>query len=131
MPGRVNTKFVILLASVLVVLVGGMFAFYLAVVHQSAEQLATLGDRYRQEGDIVRAVQHYDKAAQKDQRNVELMLKLASALEDMPVRDRVQARNALGRMRQVLQRAAGLRPQDPQVLERYYCLEYEMAQQAD
>lgn len=81
MPAKVNTRFVVILVSVLVLLaVGGVIAARFAL-QKSASDYLRLGDEASAAGDHAKAAGYYAVAVNKDQANVEIIKKWIAALE--------------------------------------------------
>lgn len=82
MASKVNTRFVVILASVLGVLVLGTAGVLLVVQLRSAERLERLGDAAMQEGAYERASDLYGKAfARTNMQDVSLLEKYRQAIE--------------------------------------------------
>jgi len=152
MAGKVNTKFVIILASVLAVLLGGGAAFVYTITSKSSSELEAEGDNYlvraqsaqidaqadsetltkaqQQRGQDYRlAAQSYGKAWNRDPQNVDLLLKYIEARSNMPVNDQFEAKRALGEIMQLTRQTTELRPDDEQMLEDFYQLLYRWARE--
>ena len=150
MPGKVNTKFVYILLAVLVLLLGGAFAFYQLYVVKSASEYEALGDKYlvtadnrvstdlegeqaeaarkQQAMDYRLAAQNFGKSYNKDRRNVEVLLKYIEALRNIPVRDAKEAQEIVGTVYQRFRDATELDRDNPELLERFYQMLYGWAQ---
>lgn len=131
MATRVNTRFVILLTSVLAALVLGMVGFWYVFVQQSPADLMHRGDQLMADGAPQQAVAYYGRALRNSasRTNLELIDKYTAALETAPVQDLATAEQHLAQHRQWLRRAAELHTDDASRLERYYALELRVAQQ--
>ena len=81
MASRVNVKFVVLLATVLVLGTAGTAVLAYRVVYKSPAQLASKGDAKLAEGEIRAAELLYSKAVNKDPYNSIYLLKWRGALE--------------------------------------------------
>ncbi|MCC7389011.1 MAG: tetratricopeptide repeat protein [Phycisphaerales bacterium] len=81
MASRVNVKFVVLLATVLVLAAAGTGFLAYKVVFKTSEELARRGDAKMAEGDIPAAELLYSKAVNKDPYNSVYLLKWRHALE--------------------------------------------------
>lgn len=81
MASRVNVRFVVLLATVLVLVAGGTSFLAVKVVFKTAAQLASRGDAEMAAGEVVAAKLYYSKAVNKDPYNSEYLLKWRAALE--------------------------------------------------
>ncbi|MEM8737154.1 MAG: tetratricopeptide repeat protein [Planctomycetota bacterium] len=144
MAGKVNTKFVITLTSVLALLIGGTAIFVYTVVRKSTNELVAEGDRmfYLAENRVVDpqaaspeefaqaqaergrdyrlAAGSYARAWNRDPQNVDLLLKYIDARRKMTVRDQFEAKNVLQDVMGRLRQATELRPEDDELLERFY-----------
>lgn len=81
MASRVNVKFVVLLATVLVLAAAGTAFLAYKVVFKTPEELASRGDQKLAEGDVEAAELLYSKAVNKDPYNSVYLLKWRAALE--------------------------------------------------
>lgn len=122
MPGRVNTKFVFLLTSTLVLLVLALAGFYFLVVRQSAEELIQDGDRYVEDGDLKQAVRTFAKAYHKDPENLDLINKYIHVLNTIKADDKIEARQYLGYLLELHRVASEVNPSDLEPLDDYYRL---------
>ena len=142
MAGKVNTKFVYILLAVLVLLLGGAFAFYQVYVVKSAGEYEALGDRHlalaenrtmtepegeaaeedrkQQAHDYRLAAQNFGKAFNKDRRNVDVLLKYIEALRQIPVKDDREAREIVSTVYQRLRDATEIDRDNTELLERFY-----------
>ncbi len=80
MASRVNTKFVFILAAVLLVVFSGVAGVAVFVKLKSGERYITLGDKKMAEGDYTAAERFYSLAVNKEQGNVEWLKKWREAL---------------------------------------------------
>ena len=80
MASKVNTRFVIILAAGLVVLVGGVAALALYVSSRSGASYVAKGDAEMAKGDYEAAEAFYSIAVNKEQQNVPWLLKWREAL---------------------------------------------------
>ncbi|MBB6429300.1 tetratricopeptide repeat protein [Algisphaera agarilytica] len=152
MAGKVNTKFVFILAAVLVVLLAGGLFVVSTVLKKSSSELEAEGDNYlvraqnaqidvtadpedlaqaqQQRGQDYRlAAQSYGKAWNRDPQNVDLLIKYIEARSNMTVRDQFEAKRVLGEIMQLTRQTTELRPDDEQMLEDYYQLLYRWARE--
>jgi tetratricopeptide (TPR) repeat protein len=81
MASKVNTKFVVLLATVLVLLAGVVIGVGYTALRKSGESLMAEGDKFLAAGEIDKAVTAYARGVAKDQRNVEWIKKWLAAME--------------------------------------------------
>ena len=96
MAGRVNTKFVFVLSSVLIFLVASILGAYFLFFRNSAEELANQGDLYMQEGQVYLAAENYGKAVQKDPNSTLYVEKYLNAITKYKVTDNLEANKFLG-----------------------------------
>ncbi|MCC6661361.1 MAG: tetratricopeptide repeat protein [Phycisphaerales bacterium] len=80
MASKVNTRFVVILAAVLVALVGGVAALALVVSSRSGASYIAKGDAKMAAGDYDAAASFYSIAVNKEQQNVPWLLKWREAL---------------------------------------------------
>lgn len=80
-PNRVNIRFVVMLAVVLIMLAGGVMVAGYYALKKSGDQYAALGDTKAVAGDYEKAAEYYAKAVHKNQANAEWCRKWAGALE--------------------------------------------------
>lgn len=117
MAGKVNTKFVIILASVLVAVTGALGgAWYFATRHDPAEYIAR-GDVLMHEGRYEDAAQNYGRAFREDSTSPLIMLKYTEAVAKIPA-DTTQALNE--RVKQMLSfwdKIIAVAPTSPQAAE--------------
>ncbi|MEO0514998.1 MAG: tetratricopeptide repeat protein [Planctomycetota bacterium] len=153
MAGKVNTKFVLILSSVLAILLaGGAFVVY-TVTSKSSSELEAEGDSYlvraqnveidalatdadalakaqQQRGQDYRlAAQSYGKAWNRDPQNVDILLKYIDARSNMPVKDQFEAKRVLTEIMQLTRQTTELRADDEQMLEDFYQLLYRWARE--
>lgn len=81
MAGKVNTKFVVILSLVMVMMLGAALALTLWIRGRSSEDLVRQGDAKMAEKNYEAAERAYSKAVNKDQTNVANAEKWLSALE--------------------------------------------------
>ena len=128
MAGRVNTKFVVLLSSVLIILVLGLVGFYFLVVRKGFDQLVAQGDEYVQSGEIELALKVYGKAFHKTPNDLPLIDKFIHALMIVEANDAVEARRYFGQYRELHRIAAELDPTDNERLDQLYSMVVNLAQ---
>lgn len=90
MASRVNTKFVILLAVVLVGLAGAVTGVGYFSLRHSGESLIKDGDAFMAAGETEKAISAYGRAVSKDQKNVAWIRKWLGALESSTPATRVK-----------------------------------------
>lgn len=152
MAGKVNTKFVLILSTVLIVLLGGGTFYVASVLKKSSSELEAEGDNFlvraqnaqvdvnsdpeslaqaqQQRGQDYRlAAQSYGKAWNRDPQNVDLLLKYIEARSNMTVGDQFEAKRVLGEIMQLTRQTTELRPDDEQMLENFYQLLYRWARE--
>lgn len=152
MAGKVNTKFVLILSTVLIVLLGGGTLYVASVLKKSSSELEAEGDNFlvraqnaqvdvnsdpellaqaqQQRGQDYRlAAQSYGKAWNRDPQNVDILLKYIEARSNMTVGDQFEAKRVLGEIMQLTRQTTELRPDDEQMLENYYQLLYRWARE--
>lgn len=152
MAGKVNTKFVFILSTVLIVLLGGGTLFVASILKKSSSELEAEGDNFlvraqnaevdvnsdpellaqaqQQRGQDYRlAAQSYGKAWNRDPQNVDILLKYIEARSNMTVSDQFEAKRVLGEIMQLTRQTTELRPDDEQMLENYYQLLYRWARE--
>lgn len=83
MAGKVNTRFVLVAATVAIALAGAAFIVGKRALAKSASDHAELGDAAAASGDWPKAAVHYSQAVNKDQKNVERLKKWINALEQL------------------------------------------------
>lgn len=77
---KVNTKFVVMLSSGAIVIVGGLSYMAYAIALRSAGDLAKQGDQRMAEGSLEAAELLYSKAVNKEQTNIEAIEKWRDCL---------------------------------------------------
>lgn len=127
MPVRVNTRFVLLLFAVLVLLVGGLAAFYFAFVRSTPEENRRQAETFFAQGEYDRAVQYLGKAVQKRSNDVEMLYRFAEMIRIAEVDSPADARDRLKQIIDVHRSAVEARPEDPELLDRLYRLLYDLA----
>ncbi|MDX9911549.1 MAG: tetratricopeptide repeat protein [Phycisphaerales bacterium] len=81
MAGKVNTKFVIILSSVLVLVAGGVGAAVFLVMNQTGHDWEVRGDKEMEAGQFEKAASYYARAAGHDRTNVTYLTKWLDALQ--------------------------------------------------
>lgn len=120
MATRVNTRFVFVLAAVLICLVGGLVGLYYFAVMRSPEERVRRGDILLAQGDQRGALEHYGRALAKQRDNLLLIDKYEGLISTIVVKDHVEAQRFLGEMRELKRSAADLNPQDAQRAQAYF-----------
>ena len=152
MAGKVNTKFVIILAVICAMLAGGAASFYWFVVRKDASELEAQGDRnimlardievdpkaepeiradaQERRGKNYRlAAQSYGRAWNRDPRNVEVLEKYIEAYSNMPVKDQYEANDVRKQIYALTRQTTELRPDDQERLEKFYQLIHRWARE--
>ena len=119
MKRRVNVKFVIILGTIIVGLVAGVYLFANYFLRKSSGELQAIADVYLAEGNLTRAYDNLSKARHKDQTDPDLAIRTAELGLRAPVEDVRLAWQRLGEVRAFYAEASKLRPGDEEVLERY------------
>lgn len=88
MASRVNTKFVVILAVVLLALVGVVWFVGSKAMSKSSDDLVRLGDEAGKAGDWEKASSFYGRAVNKDQRNAQWIRRWISAMEKQTPKSR-------------------------------------------
>ncbi len=129
MASRVNTKFVIALCAVLIVMVGIMVVLYANVMNRSAAYYEERGDALLVEGEPKRAAEAYLNGIGREPDNIALLNKYIDLAEGLQMRSVVEARDTLSKIRGALRQAANYRRDDPQQLEALFRFELDFARQ--
>lgn len=152
MAGKVNSKFVIILSAALILLIGGIAAFYWFGIRKSTSELEALGNYHYQLAEAVEispkaeseeiadaqekrskdyrlAAQSYGKAWNRDPSNVEILLKYIEAYGKMPVEDQFEAEKVRRSIYALTRQATEERPEDSPLLESFYQLLHGWAQE--
>ena len=146
MAAKVNTKFISLLAAVIVVAVVGAAAFYALFVRKSNADLMAAGDKHLQLAQAAEqteqaskddqdafaaareetgtnyrlAAESYGKAFNRDRSDVDVLLKYIAARRKMTVNDGPEATRALREISNLTREATELRRDDDELLDSYY-----------
>ena len=146
MAGKVNTRFVTLLAAAIVVCVVGAGAFYALFVRKSEADLMADGDKHLQLAQSAEqeslaslddessfaaareesgmnyrlAAESYGVAYNRDRSNVDVLLKYIEARRKMTVNDGAEAGRVLREISGLTREATELRRDDDELLESYY-----------
>ncbi|MEM6852870.1 MAG: tetratricopeptide repeat protein [Planctomycetota bacterium] len=152
MAGKVNTKFVLILSTVLVLLMGGGSLYVYSVLQKSSSELEAEGDSYlvraqnaevdvtadretvaeaqqKRGRDFRLAAQSYQKAWNRDPQNVDILLKFIEARSNTTVKDQFEAQRVLRQVVDLTRKTTELRPGDEQLLEDFYQLMYRWARE--
>ena len=127
MPVRVNSRFVLLLFAAMVLLVGGLTAFYFAFVRTTPEENRRQAEVYFDRGEYNRAVQYLGKAVHKRSDDVELLYRYVDMLRLAEVDNATDAGDRLKKVIDIHRRAVEARPSDEAVLDRLYRLLYDLS----
>lgn len=117
MAGRVNTKFVIILAVVLVVLVAGAGAATFFVMRTDPQHLIQRGDEFAEAGNWNKAVEQYGKALRSKRDDVDLILRYTQAVKQLTTSTTIDARKYIEQMLTWWRRASELDPANPAPVE--------------
>ncbi len=96
MASKVNTKFVLILAMVMISLFAGVAAIGIFVIQKSGSDYIRLGDAKAAENDWKRAQEFYSKAVYKEQGNVDYLKKWRDALRKWTPETQTQLDDAYG-----------------------------------
>ncbi len=118
MAGRVNTKFVIILSSVVVVLVGGM-VLVAQRLSRDAQEFVVRAEQYLAEGKYEEAVEAFQRAVGRSESDPQVIRKYIGAVELKPAADHVEAGNAMQIARQWTLNIAQINPDEEQTLKDY------------
>ena len=129
MATRVNTRFVVLLSTVLGAIVLGMVGFWYGFVQKDPAEMMRQGDRLMADDKPNAALAEYGPALRlPDQRtNLTLIDKYVAALRVAPVENASKAEKYFKQIRHWMRRAAELRPEATERLEAYYQYELDLA----
>jgi len=109
MATRVNTKFVLVLCGVLLLLVGGVVGVWYVIESRSAERYVRLAEEARDAGDLRKAVSFYGRAVYRRPQDLQLLETYGDALLEAEVDSMVIARRYLqfyvGSKRQMAERS--------------------------
>lgn len=118
MAGRVNTKFVIIVSTIVVVLVGGL-VLVAQRLSRDAQEFVARGEQYLAEGKYDEAVETFQRAVNRSESDPEVIRKYVNAVEQKPADDHVEATNALQIARQWTLNIAQINPDSEQTLKDY------------
>lgn len=110
MAARVNTKFVIILSTVLLLMILGMVVLWYRTFKVDPAEYIAMADQQYAQGNYDQAASNYAKALQQRRTDTALMLQLADALSQVEVAD---ARAAQLRMTQLIDRYKSVLDIDP------------------
>jgi predicted Zn-dependent protease len=116
-----------LLFAVMVLLVGGLAAFYFAFVRSTPEENRRQAEIYFANGEYNRAVQYIGKAVHKRSDDVDLIYRFVEMLWLAEVDTAADAGDRLKQIIDLHRRAVEARSRDEQVLERLYRLLYDLS----
>ncbi len=118
MAGRVNTKFVVILSAVVVVLVGGIVtAAYMS--RRDAQKLADRGEQYMAEGDVKRAVETLKRAVGHSKSDPLIIKRYINAMKQLPAADQVEAGNIMNIVRAYSLNLVQIDPDSEEYLREY------------
>ncbi len=128
MPGRVNTRFVLILVTTITAVVMVLFAVWYLKIRSNPVQLARKGDVFMQEGEYARAIDAYGSAARQDPTEVSYLDKFIEAINLAPAANDTVANNRLGLLLRAYQQRADAGLGDEKLLNDYYQKLVELAQ---
>jgi tetratricopeptide (TPR) repeat protein len=117
MAGRVNTKFVVILAIALVVLVGGVAGLWAFVARTDPQLQILRGDEFAEAGNWNKAVEYYGKALRNKRDDVDLILKYTNGVSRLTTTTAIDARRYIEQMLTWWQRASELDPNRAEPIE--------------
>jgi tetratricopeptide (TPR) repeat protein len=127
MATRVNTKFVLGLCIVLLLLVGGVVGVWFVIESRSADRYIRLAEDAQSNGDLVKATAFYGRAVYRRPSDLDLIDRFSEKLLVAEIDSQVKAQNYLrdyiGSKRQAAERSNN----DPRRLEDYYETLYRLA----
>lgn len=127
MPGRVNTRFVLILSAVLCAITGAVaFAYFYFVVRMDPGPNLERAEAMLQAGDIAGAAEQLGRAYRKQQSDVNLLLRYIETVEQIESEDRQQAGIHLQTIMNGRASATMLRPTDEKLLGDYFEMEREL-----
>ncbi len=126
MAGRVNTKFVVALITVLIAVTVTPVGYWYFYVRVDPAARITRGDQFLAQGRTKKVIEQYGKALQKRPGDVDLMLKYVRVLKSAKTSDPRTARTYLVQVLGTLQQAITQAPRNPepfkQLMEMYLAL---------
>ncbi len=129
MAGRVNTRFVIILGVILVLLTGGLVVAYMKLQTTAAENI-DLAQSLMAQGDVEAGLEQFGRALNKQPNNVEYILLYLDAAEKQTVDDAHRAQTIVFQvMRGQLEKAAALQPANPEPFRRLMALYQHLGQE--
>ena len=109
MNNRLNTKFIVLLSSVLIILCAGVAFIAWVAISGAAEEQAKIGRAAEQAGDFKEAVSRYGRSISKDPMNLEYYDDYERALLQIVPATQTEARERYGQQYlQLLSRRIGI-----------------------
>lgn len=111
--GRVNTKFVIILAAVLLLVAGVVVGAVFYVGLRDPQVYIARGDALAQDGQFPEALEEYSRAYRYDDTNPALLFKIAEMLQKSPVDNTIIANERVQRMNNCWKRIISLNPNSP------------------
>ncbi|MFA9476759.1 tetratricopeptide repeat protein [Phycisphaerales bacterium AB-hyl4] len=127
MAARVNTKFVFMLSAALILLVGGVGAYWFMFVHRDPEEMIQRGDQAFAAQQYDEAVEQYGRALRRRSNDTNLLEKYIAALEIAPVETELLAQRYAGQLQESHRLVSEQRRDDPEALEQYYGLLWQLA----
>ena len=114
MNNRLNTKFIVLLSSVLIILCAGVAFIAWVAISGAAEEQAKIGRAAEQAGDFKEAVSRYGRSISKDPMNLEYYDDYERALLQIVPATQTEARERYGQQYlQLLSRRIGISQENP------------------
>lgn len=127
MASKVNTKFVVIISAVMVVLAGGVGATAVFALKKSPAELAKLGDAKMAERAYADAAEFYSRAVNKEKTNINYLKKWREALELYAPETRIKAEESYGKYEMAIQQTARLLKTDERAHRDYLDLVMERA----
>ncbi|NJL31257.1 MAG: hypothetical protein HC898_06285 [Phycisphaerales bacterium] len=118
MAARVNTRFVMVLAAVLIVLAGGLGAAWFFVLRKDPSENIARADTAMNRQQYEMALTEYGKAYNKRSSDISIINKFLKALEIAPVKDSRAAQVGVGQIRTLLERLTTIDPRNPEYFQR-------------
>ncbi|MCC6680407.1 MAG: tetratricopeptide repeat protein [Phycisphaeraceae bacterium] len=119
MPGRVNTRFVLILVTTITAVVMVLFAVWYFKIRSNPVQLARKGDVYMQEGEYARAIEAYGSAARRDPTEIAYLDKFIDAINIAPAENNTVAETRMGLLLRAYQQRSDA-VADDKLLDEYY-----------
>ncbi|GEM_PF-3947885 len=114
MAARVNTKVVVPLIVVLLVLVGGVIGLAYFTIYRTPEFYKSRGDAAAASGDWRTAEEFYSKGVNRDQGNIELLDLWRDSIEHIVPVDAIEAVTYYRKISSIVRKKTEIRPFEPQ-----------------